>query len=216
MDKDKKAKPKPPMSWWEIDFIIIIAGLVIVFGSLFSQYFNGNLYEKSLNSYHTFLFYLINFYSRYVVFAIFFSIILMIFMMIYSRRYDLVKQKMMKKIVPDDKENSAATETEVNPKWLLVEEHINSDDLNKWKLAIIEADIILSDLLNTLNLPGDTIGEKLKAVEESDFNTLNDAWEAHKERNKIAHEGSDHDLNQREAKRIINLYRNVFNEFDMI
>ena len=60
------------------------------------------------------------------------------------------------------------------------------------------------------------MGEKLKAVEKSDFTTIESAWEAHKARNMIAHEGSDFLINQREIHRIISLYEAVFKEFYLI
>ena len=87
---------------------------------------------------------------------------------------------------------------------------------NDWKLAIIQADIMLSDILDTLHLPGDTMVDKMKAIERSDFTTIDLAWEAHKIRNQIAHEGSDFPLNQREARRVVELYRRVFEEFKII
>jgi hypothetical protein len=46
--------------------------------------------------------------------------------------------------------------------------------------------------------------------------TLNQAWEAHKIRNAIAHQGADFLLSEREAKRVVSLYREVFQEFDYI
>jgi hypothetical protein len=72
---------------------------------------------------------------------------------------------------------------------------------------------MLGDILNRMGYQGDSIGEQLKGVEESDFLTLNDAWEAHKVRNQIAHQGSDYPLSERDAKRIIGLYKKVFSEF---
>ncbi len=104
----------------------------------------------------------------------------------------------------------------VNPKWEKIVAHIDSNNENDWRLAILEADIMLSDLLDTMSLTGETIGEKLKAVEKSDFTTIDQAWEAHKIRNQIAHEGSEFQLTQREARRVIELYRVVFNEFQII
>jgi hypothetical protein len=56
----------------------------------------------------------------------------------------------------------------------------------------------------------------MKSIEKSDFNSIDMAWEAHKIRNSIAHEGSDFLLNQREAKRVIGLYEIVFREFRYI
>lgn len=98
-------------------------------------------------------------------------------------------------------------------RWETVSRHIESPNQNDWRQAIMEADIILDDLLNKMEYRGESIGEKLKRVEKSDFNTLDEAWEAHKMRNQIAHEGSSVPLSHYEAKRIINLYKKVFEEF---
>ena len=103
-----------------------------------------------------------------------------------------------------------------NDRWNRVLEHLDSGSPNDWRLAILEADILLDDIVETMYLPGDTLGERLKAVERSDFETIDQAWEAHKVRNKLAHEGGDYVLTQREAKRVINLYKQVFDEFHFI
>jgi hypothetical protein len=111
---------------------------------------------------------------------------------------------------------ASAEAAPINPKWQRVLDHIESNNENDWRLSILEADIMLDDLLDTLNLPGDTMGEKLKAVAKGDFKTLDNAWEAHKVRNQIAHEGSDFILTQREARRIVELYRSIFEEFKIV
>jgi len=100
-----------------------------------------------------------------------------------------------------------------NPKWQRVIDHLESDRSADWKLAILEADIMLADLLEASGYEGESIGEKLKKIEKSDFNTIEKAWEAHKVRNLIAHEGADYVLTQHEAIRIIELYKAVFEEF---
>lgn len=115
--------------------------------------------------------------------------------------------------------DSSAEESEHNPtkdKWQEIVKHAESENPANWRLAIIEADIILDDLLSMLKLPGETMGDKLKAIEPSDFLTLDQAWEAHKARNQIAHQGSDFLLSQREARRIVSLYEAVFKEFKII
>lgn len=104
----------------------------------------------------------------------------------------------------------------LNEKWVSVVKHINSISPSDWKLAIIEADIMLDELLKVSGYHGDSLGEMLKSVEKSDFLTIESAWEAHKIRNQIAHEGSDFLLNEREAKRVIALYEGVFKEFEII
>jgi len=98
-------------------------------------------------------------------------------------------------------------------KWESVQRHIESPNQNDWKQAILEADVILDSILVAMGYKGESVGEKLKRVEKSDFNTLDDAWDAHKVRNQVAHDGSDFILSQYEAKRVINLYKKVFEEF---
>jgi hypothetical protein len=104
-------------------------------------------------------------------------------------------------------------EPELALKWEKVKTHIESENENDWRHAIIEADIILGELLTKMGYRGDGIGEQLRRIEKSDFDTLDQAWEAHKARNAIAHEGSEYLLSRNEAKRIISLYRQVFEEF---
>lgn len=91
-----------------------------------------------------------------------------------------------------------------------------STNPNDWRVAIIEADIMLDDLLQSQGYPGDTLGDRLKAVDKADFHTIDAAWEAHKIRNRIAHDGSNHLLNEREVRRVVSLFEAVFREFKYI
>lgn len=103
-----------------------------------------------------------------------------------------------------------------NEKWLDVESKINSANPSDWRLAILEADILLDDMLVQMGLPGDSLGERLKSAHHSFFATLDEAWTAHKIRNIIAHQGSSYDLTYGEARKAIDLYRRVFEEFYFI
>jgi hypothetical protein len=90
--------------------------------------------------------------------------------------------------------------------------HIASPHPNDWKLAIIEADIILDDTLKQRGFAGNSLGERLKSLSSTQLGSLNEAWEAHKVRNRIAHEGADFVLTKRIAEDTISRYRRVFNE----
>ncbi len=103
-----------------------------------------------------------------------------------------------------------------NTRWIKIQDNINSKNPNDWRLAILEADIILDEMLAKMGYHGETVSDKLKAIEPSDFLSLNSAWEAHKIRNAIAHEGSDFLISEREARRIMGLYEQVFREFKFI
>lgn len=103
-----------------------------------------------------------------------------------------------------------------NAVWLEVEQKINSVNPSDWRLAIIEADVLLDEMLEQMGLPGDHLGERLKAANKSFFNTLDEAWQAHKVRNIIAHQGASYQLSYNEAKKTVDLYRRVFEEFYFI
>jgi hypothetical protein len=98
-------------------------------------------------------------------------------------------------------------------RWESVQKHIASANQNDWKQAIIEADVMLDDILTRMGYRGESVGEKLKRVVTGDFASLDDAWEAHKVRNRIAHDGSNFVLTEHDAKHTIQRYKKVFEEF---
>lgn len=91
---------------------------------------------------------------------------------------------------------------------------VSSGNPNDWRQAIIEADIFLDDVLRDRGYPGDSLGERLKSAQG--LRTINDAWDAHKVRNAIAHAGRDFILTERDAKRAIEQYYNVLVELNAL
>lgn len=117
------------------------------------------------------------------------------------------------KIEPAYEEVAAKADDGLTRRWETVTNHIESPNQNDWKQAILEADIMLDDILSKMGYRGESVGEKLKRAVKGDFQSLDDAWEAHKVRNQIAHEGSDFAINHHEAKHVIQRYKRVFEEF---
>lgn len=103
-----------------------------------------------------------------------------------------------------------------NERWKKVLDYLFSINENDWKLAVIEADSMLFDLLTQLGFKGENLGDKLKEAGAKDFRNLNAAWEVHNIRNKIAHEGASFVLSLHEAKRVIAIYEQIFQEFGYI
>ncbi len=101
-------------------------------------------------------------------------------------------------------------------RWNRIKEEISSENEQSWKLAILEADIMLNELLDVLAYRGETMADKMKQVERADWKTIDLAWEAHKVRNSIAHQGTMVRLGDREARRVIGLYEQVFKEFQFV
>jgi hypothetical protein len=86
-------------------------------------------------------------------------------------------------------------------------------DPKQWKSAIVEADLMLGELLAELKYPGLNTAERMKGLPENAFSTVAVAWEAHRIKNFLSAGSSDFILTQREAFRVMKLYEQVFEEF---
>lgn len=157
-------------------------------------------------------FYNIGAWLRYILWFLILILIGVIAYVLYDLTQVRTNMRMKLNQVNDE---SISIPLSTNKNWDRVLLHVESYNESEWRLAVIEADIMLAELLDTMNLVGDSIGEKLKGVEKSDFNTLDLAWEAHKIRNQIAHDPS-FVLSQREARRVVALYESVFKEFSFV
>ncbi len=102
--------------------------------------------------------------------------------------------------------------TQKNVRWERVEQYMTSLNSSDWKIAILEADNILDDIVERIGYKGTTLGERMKNIEASDFPYLEEAWQAHKLRNALAHKGTEYELSRSEAEHAINTYHRVFSE----
>ncbi len=104
----------------------------------------------------------------------------------------------------------------INPKWELVEKYYNSGNPSDWRIAIIEADILLFEALQASGFPGDTIGEMLKGANTAQLQSLQTAWKSHLIRNRLAHEGASMQLTRQTVEVAIEGFRTVFTELNFI
>lgn len=89
---------------------------------------------------------------------------------------------------------------------LEINKKLVSDTPSDWKIAVIEADKTLDRALLRKGFTGQSLGDKLKDMVPADLpEVYEEAWEAHKIRNRIVHE-PDFELSQSEARKIIGIY----------
>jgi hypothetical protein len=129
-------------------------------------------------------------------------------MRIRRREHELLYAK-----VVEADQDTAVPDPDLSTRWRRVSELVESTNESDWRQAIIEADIMLEDLLIRLGYQGAGVGERLRRANTGDFHTLDKAGEAHGIRNRIAHDGSNFVMSQYEARRVISLFREVFEEF---
>ena len=87
-------------------------------------------------------------------------------------------------------EKSPEAQKKAFENWRKILEKGRSVDENERKFALIEADTLIEKILGLSGYDGENLGAKLKLVEKGDIESLDDIWEAHKIRNRIAHEAN--------------------------
>jgi hypothetical protein len=143
------------------------------------------------------------------LFIIIFSLVRMYEIQAYDRaeiEHEIHKALMKQK----EKERNA------NPRWHYILTLVESPNSSDWRVAIIEADSMMEEVLKERGLSGETVAELLEGAKSSGYASIQDAWDAHLVRNKIAHEGSDFPLSQIEARKTVKLFQNFFEELKII
>ncbi|MBI1956869.1 MAG: hypothetical protein HYS44_00190 [Candidatus Niyogibacteria bacterium] len=84
-----------------------------------------------------------------------------------------------------------------------------------FSLAIIEADVLLEHTLGRIGIVGKNIAERLRSLAPDEISNINDVWEAHALRNRIAHEPGFVPA-QDEVTRALAAYKKALQELDAL
>ncbi len=107
---------------------------------------------------------------------------------------------------------STASSNNKSERWQKITQQVQTDDPNQWKIAVMDGDILLDEILSEQGFAGNTVGERLTDARESGkLTTIQYAWDGHIIRNKIAHD-STYVLSHRDAKTAISMFERFFNE----
>jgi hypothetical protein len=104
---------------------------------------------------------------------------------------------------------------EFQDRFKVVLQHADSEQVNDWRQAIIEADILLNDMLSAAGYDGQSFGDKIRQLDRERF-SVQKVSEAHATRNQIAHAGSAFMISKHEANRSISAYRQLFRELGVL
>jgi len=225
-DKDKNNNGIPgdaEVFAWIFSFIVILAIISAILGKITGLFNRVEIGGTSIQIFSDL------FASNYLplirIMSVALSVALIVFIIYVTRETNKILVEERRKIRGEErmaipgyfgtKEQSQEVEQFEfqNKRWEKVIKLINSKSSADWKLAILESDILLGEMLDKMGYRGESIGEQLKQIEKSDFTSLDSAWEAHKIRNSIAHEGEEFLITHREASRVIRLFEEVFLEF---
>lgn len=119
------------------------------------------------------------------------------------------------KLLKHEYEPLKSSGDKVTAEWRRVLQRMESGDEANFKMAIIEADKLIDNLIKDMGYPGDSMGERLKLIDESKLKNIDKLWNAHKVRNNIVHD-PDFKLNYNQAQNAIEIYQKVLEEFEAL
>lgn len=162
-------------------------------------------------------------YSPYLIFLKIFSFIFSFafaFFIVWSIvKFNKITGEIKKNLMPKNVDLTKIKSPDIQrnnlENWQKILEKGKSLDENERKFAIIEADTLIDKILFLAGYTGENLGAKLKQVEMGDIESLDDLWEAHKVRNRIAHEVG-FKLTSEETVVALARYEKTFKELEYI
>jgi len=82
---------------------------------------------------------------------------------------------------------------------------------SEYKLAVIEADSMLDDILKRMGYSGETLGERLTKLTAATLPNIEDIKTAHQIRNNIIHD-PDYRLSLDEARKVLDIYEKALRD----
>jgi predicted CopG family antitoxin len=132
--------------------------------------------------------------------------------------YIVIKLNLFRKVAEDLKETysfSDVSEKRVLKAWAQIEKRIKIKGEAEAKLAIIECDRILDEVLKAAGYKGETMAERLEQVTSAQLANIEKIWKAHKIRNRIVHE-EGFSMSLEEVEGIVREYKKAFQEFGLL
>lgn len=94
----------------------------------------------------------------------------------------------------------------LSQQWGKILKRLETGKEAEFKIAVIEADSLLEEILKRKGYEGEMMGELLKGIDSNVLPNIEHVWEAHKLRNNIVHDHS-YKLRVDEAKRAISIFQ---------
>jgi len=98
--------------------------------------------------------------------------------------------------------------------WQKIEKKTKSEIQSDYKLALIEADSLLDNILKSIGYQGKNLDERLNQINPSNLLTLEEIKKVHKIRNDIIRD-PNYQLSSEKAQEILSVYRKTLEELEM-
>jgi hypothetical protein len=99
--------------------------------------------------------------------------------------------------------------------WEKIKKRLDSGTEAEYKLALIEADSLLDDILERMGYKGETLDERLKEVPKTFLSNIDEVEKAHQVRNDSVH-NPDYHLTDDQAKEAMEIYEKALRDIEAL
>lgn len=99
--------------------------------------------------------------------------------------------------------------------WKQIQKRLKSGKTNDMKLAVLEADKILDQVLKMAGYDGENLDERLEKMDAGQLSNIEEIRQAHKLKKRIVSE-PDFAISFNEAQVVIEIYKKAFQELNLI
>jgi hypothetical protein len=99
-------------------------------------------------------------------------------------------------------------------RWEALKKHLDSQEEKEFKIAIIEADEMIGDLVKRMGYQGENLGEIFQNVPETQIESIAKVKKAHETKNRIIHD-ENFSVSLELAKETLGYYEEFLDEFEI-
>ncbi len=103
----------------------------------------------------------------------------------------------------------------ISREWREIRKRLERESDSEYKLAVIDSDAILADILDKMGFSGNSLGEQLDQITDVTLPSLAKVREAHAVRNNIVHD-PDFRLGLEQARGALSIYEQAFKELEAL
>jgi hypothetical protein len=100
-------------------------------------------------------------------------------------------------------------------KWNAIREHLETDNVSQFKVAVLEADNLIDRILEKMGYKGKNMSERLDKIKPGQLEYLEEIREAHKIRNQIIHE-KDFMINRKKTEEVLATYEKLLRNLEFL
>ncbi|MEK7598192.1 MAG: hypothetical protein AAB487_00470 [Patescibacteria group bacterium] len=173
------------------------------------QGYAGQIYIDSLNFYNSAFFSVIKFILGIYGIVIIVDVVLLLIKRGISGN---VREAIIGMNIPQE---LVTKKKKMKIRWDRIKDRLKSENESEYKVAIIEADSIIDDLVRGMAYPGENMGERLDNMPKGQLESMQKLGEAHEVRNRIIHE-ENFQVSREHAKEILKKYEAFLEEFEVL